>query len=55
MHALPPSALETRQEKSSEVIFPVLEHGKLHFGSGRNSVLNIMIEIAIGPGASLGP
>ena len=47
--------LETRQEKSSEVIIPVLEHGKLHFGSGRVSVLNIMIKIAISPGASLEP
>ncbi len=47
--------LEMRQEKSSEVIIPVLEHGKLHFGSGRVSVLNIMIKIAISPGASLGP
>ena len=44
------------QEKSFEVIIPVLEHGKLHFGSGRLSVLNIMIKIAIRPeGASLGP
>ena len=51
----PPSALETRREKSSEVIIPVLEHDKLHFGSGRVSVLNIMIKIAISPGASLGP
>ena len=49
MHALPPSALETRQEKSSEVIFPVLEHGKLHLGSGRVSVLNIMIIRALTP------
>ena len=52
---LTPSALETRQEKSFEVIIPVLEHDKLHFGSGRVSVLNIMIKIAISPGASLGP
>ena len=50
-----PSALETRKEKSSEVIIPVLEHGQLHFGSGRVSELNIMIPIAISPGASLGP
>ncbi len=50
-----PLTLETRQEKSSEVIIPVLEHDKLHFGSGRVSVLNIMIKIAISPGASLGP
>ena len=49
-----PVTLETRQEKSSEVSIPVLEHGKLHFGSGRVSVLNIMIKIAISPGASLG-
>ena len=52
---LTPSALETHQEKSSEVIIPVLEHGKLHFGSARVSVLNIMIKVAISPGASLGP
>ena len=45
----------TRQEKSFEVIITVLEHDKLHFGSGRVSVLNIMIKIAISPGASLGP
>ncbi len=43
------------QENSSEVIIPVLEHGKLHFGSGRVSVLNIIFKIAISPGASLGP
>ncbi len=49
------SALETRHEKSSEVIIPVLEHGKLHFGSDRVSVLNILIKISISPGASLGP
>ena len=50
----PPSALETRQEKSFEVSIPVLEHDKLHFGSGRVSVLNIMIKIAFSPRASLG-
>ena len=38
-------------EKSSEVIIPVLEHGKLHFGSGRVFELNIMITIAISLGA----
>ena len=50
-----PLTLETRQEKSSEVIIPVLEHVNLHFGSGRVSVLNIMNEIAISQEASLGP
>ncbi len=49
-----PLTLETRQEKSSEVIIPVLEHGQLHFGSGRVSELNIAITIAISPRASLG-
>ena len=44
------SALETHQEKSSEVIIRVLEHGRLHVGSGRASVLNIMITIAISHG-----
>ena len=47
--------METHQQKSSEVIIPVLEHGQLHFGSGRVSELNIMIIIAISPLASLGP
>ena len=47
--------METQQQKSSELIIPVLEHGQLHFGSGRVSELNIMITIAISPGASLGP
>ena len=37
------SALETHQEKSSEVIIPVLEHAKLHFGTGRDSVREIII------------
>ena len=46
--------METHQEKSFEVIIPLLEHSKLHFGSGRVSVLKIMIKIAISPGASLG-
>ena len=32
-----------RTTKSSEVIIPVLEHIKLHFGTGRVSVLEIMI------------
>ena len=45
------SALETHQDKSSEVIIRVLQHRRLHVGSGRASVLNIMIKIAI----SLGP
>ena len=39
-----PSALETHQEKSSEVIIPVLEHAELHFGTGRDSVREIMIK-----------
>ena len=47
--------METHQQKSSEVIIPVLEHGQLHFGSGRVSELNIMITIAISPRASLWP
>ncbi len=38
------SALETHQYKSSEVIIPVLEHAKLHFGTGRDSVREIMIK-----------
>ncbi len=38
------SALETHQEKSSQVIIPVLEHAKLHFGTGRDSVREIMIK-----------
>ena len=37
-----PSVLETHQEKSSEVIIPVLEH--VHFGTGRVSVLKSMIK-----------
>ncbi len=37
-------ALETHQEKSSEVIIPVLEHAKLHFGTCRDSVREIMIK-----------
>ena len=40
------SASETHQEKSSEVIIPVLEHAYLHFGSGRESVLEIVIKYA---------
>ena len=39
--------METHQQKSYEVIIPLLEHGQLHFGSGRVSELNIMITIAI--------
>ena len=38
------SALETHQEKSSEVIIPVLEHAKLYFGTGRDSVREIVIK-----------
>ena len=44
------SALETPHEKSNEVFIPVLEHGRQHVGSGRASVLNIMIEIAFSHG-----
>ena len=44
------SALDTPHEKSSEVFIPVLEYGRLHVGSGRASVLNIMIKIAISHG-----
>ena len=47
--------METDQQKSSEVIIPVLEHCRLHFGSGRVSDLNIMITIGISPRASIGP
>ena len=46
----PLSEMETHQQKSSEVIINVLEHAKLHFGSGRVSVLKIMIKIAISQG-----
>ena len=42
--------METELQQSSEVIIPVLEHDRLHFGSGRVSVLKIMIEIAISHG-----
>ena len=42
--------METHQQKLSEVIIPVLEHGVLHFGSVRLSVLKIMIKIAISHG-----
>ena len=31
-------------------MIPVLEHGRLYFGSGRVSELNIMITIAISHG-----
>ena len=41
------SALETHREKSSEVFSPVVEHGRLHLGSCRASVLKILIKIAI--------
>ena len=37
--------METHQQKSSEVIIPLLEHGQLHFGSGRVSELNIIITL----------
>ena len=38
------------REKSSEVFIPILQHVKLHFGSGRVAVLKIMIKIAISHG-----
>ena len=37
------SALGTHQENSSEVNIPVLEHAKLTFGTGRDSMREIMI------------
>ena len=43
--------MESHLQKSSEVIIRVLEHGRLHVGSGRASVLNIVIiSIAISHG-----
>ena len=42
-----PRLKETHNEKSSEVVIPVLQHVKLHFSNGRVSVLKIMITIAI--------
>ena len=45
-----PPALETDHEKSYEVCIPVLEHGRLHFGSGRVSVAKIMIKMSISHG-----
>ena len=44
------SPLETHQEKSSEVIIRVLEHRRLHVGSGHESVREIVITIAISHG-----
>ena len=41
------SALETHQEKSSEVIIPVLEHAMLTSGTARDSVREIMIKTPI--------
>ena len=41
------SEMKTHHEKSSEVIIPVIGHVKLHFGTGRVSVLKSMIKIAI--------
>ena len=55
IRALTPSGMEKHQQMSSEVIIPVLEHGRLHFGSGCVSDLNIMITIGISPRASLWP
>ena len=49
-----PSAWETLHEKSSEVIIPVLQHVKLHFGSICDSVRKIMIKIAISHGPHQG-
>ena len=46
--------METHQQKSSGVIIRILEHGILPFGSGRVSVLKIMIKIAIRHGPQLG-
>ena len=48
------SALQTHQEKSSEVIIPVLQHGQLHFGSGDqvafpSSTLWLQSQLAHGP------
>ena len=40
--------MEAHLHKSSEVIIPVLEHGRLHFGSGRFFVLEIMIKSQLG-------
>ena len=40
--------------KSSEVSIPVIEHGKLHVGSGHFSVLKIMNTIAISHGPRYG-
>ena len=42
---------QTQQEKSSEVIIHVLEHGNINVSSGRFSVLKIMIKIAHSHGA----
>ena len=36
--------METHQEKSSEVIIPILQNVKLHFGTVRISVLKSMIK-----------
>ena len=56
MHPYPPRLIWERIKKVVwSNIIPVLEHGKLHVGSGRVSELNIMITIAISPRASLGP
>ena len=46
--------METHQQTWSEVMFPVLEHGKLHFGSGCGAELKIMIKIAISHGPHYG-
>ena len=42
--------METHLQKSSEVIIPVFEHAYLHVGSGRESVREIVIKIAISHG-----
>ena len=46
--------METHQQKWSEVIIPVIERGRLHFGSGRVSDLNIVITLAISHGPHYG-
>ena len=38
------SALETHQEKSSDLIIPAIVIPNLHFGTGRDSVHEIMIK-----------
>ena len=47
--------METHHQNRSEVIFPVLEHVKLDFGTGRVYVCHIMINIAISNMPNQGP